>query len=94
MALDSVRVLLASDVVARLIFTEILRNRSAIFKDLLGAVGRAIGGGEESRRQVEAAVSQLKEADLIKERTTPIEDFNSYYVTADGLAAERELHLN
>jgi len=34
-----------------------------------------------------------KDADLIKERTAPIEDFNTYYVTADGLTAERQLRL-
>jgi hypothetical protein len=38
-------------------------------------------------------VSKLKEAELIKERPADIEDFTSYYVTSDGLSAERQLRL-
>ena len=43
------------------------------------------------REQVENAVKVLMDAELIKERSAPIEDFNSYYVTADGLSTAREL---
>ena len=43
------------------------------------------------RKEVEDAVKVLLDADLIKERSAPIEDFNSYYVTADGLNTARML---
>jgi len=45
------------------------------------------------QEQVEAAVQKLKGAKLIEERAASIKDFNTYYVTEDGLNAERELRL-
>jgi hypothetical protein len=92
-ALNSITLLLASDAIVRTVFKEILKNRSAVFRDLLGSVRRLSSNEEDSRLQVENAVTQLKAADLIEERRAPIEDFNSYYVTADGLTAERQLRL-
>ena len=88
----NVAVMLASSSAVRTIFEAILKNRSAIFKDLMAVVGKSTGDDQESRREVEAAVSLLKEADLIKERPAAIEDFSSYYVTANGLAAESDLN--
>ena len=44
-------------------------------------------------KYIEHALQSLKDADLIKEKTAPIEDFNTYYVTAGGLDAERKLRL-
>ena len=84
----TVAVLLASSNTTRVVFAEILKSRSAIFKDLT----KVVGGRSDAREAVETAVSQLKDADLIKERTSAIEDFNAYYVTASGLAAERDLN--
>jgi hypothetical protein len=92
MIVDPVSLLLISDAVAQVIFKEILKNRSADFRELLSALGRD-GDEQEKRRQVEDAVTKLKELDLIKERTAPIKDFNSYYVTSGGLSAERTLKL-
>lgn len=46
---------------------------------------------KDVRVQAEDAVKVLKDAELIKEKTAPIEDFNSYYVTSEGLSAAREL---
>jgi hypothetical protein len=87
-------IVLLSDKVVRDVFKEILRNRSEVFKDLLTSTEKTfdapVGAG---RREIEFAVSKLKEADLIKERTAPIEDFNSYYVTSHGLNAERQLRV-
>jgi hypothetical protein len=84
--------LLLSDKVVQSVFKAILENRSAIFKELLASLGKKPDDPDD-RKQIESAVSQLKDADLIKERTAPIEDFNSYYVTSDGLNAERQLRL-
>jgi|GEM_PF-2776284 len=83
-----------SDDVTLHVFQEILKNRSAVFKDLVGAAARkAIGKPTQDDIQVEAAVSRLKDASLIMERSAPIKDFNSYYVTSAGLNAERQLQL-
>lgn len=43
------------------------------------------------QKKVADAVQQLKTAKLIDERPASIEDFNTYYVTENGLNAEREL---
>jgi len=91
---DVFTTMLLSDKVVQIVFKEILKNRSAIFKELLSSLGRSTRSSEEdNRKQVEVAISRLKEADLIKERRTDIEDFNSYSVTSEGLNAERQLRL-
>jgi hypothetical protein len=93
MALDPVSmVTLFSSAIVKDVFKAILKERSAIFKQLLVTLGKNTENPED-RKQVESAVSKLKEADLIKERPADIEDFNSYYVTSDGLSAERQLRL-
>jgi hypothetical protein len=92
MAIDPVTLVLLSDKVVQTVFKEILKNRSAIFKELFPSLGKSTEDPDD-RKEVESAVSRLKKADLIKERTAEIEDFNSYYVTSDGLSAERQLHL-
>ena len=92
MAIDSATILLLSDKVVQHVFKAILQNRSAIFKELVASLGKSADDPDD-RKQIESAVSRLKQADLIKERAAPIEDFNSYYVTSDGLSAERQLRL-
>jgi hypothetical protein len=49
--------------------------------------------GPAAQEQIEDAVRKLKSANLIEERPAPIKDFSTYYVTANGLNAERELRL-
>jgi hypothetical protein len=75
--------------------------RSVLFKEILDSIDpkseerKYIDPETEEqkklRQQVEDAVRRLMDADLIKERSAAIEDFNSYYVTADGLSTAREL---
>jgi hypothetical protein len=89
---DVATIRLFSDAVVKTVFEAILKNRSAIFKELVASVGKNADDPTD-RKQVEEAVSRLKEADLIRERAASIEDFNSYYVTSGGLGAERELRL-
>jgi hypothetical protein len=45
------------------------------------------------QEKIEDAVQKLKDAKLIDERQAPIRDFSTYYVTANGLNAERDLRL-
>lgn len=47
--------------------------------------------GNVVQKKVEDAVEQLKNAKLIEERPASIKDFSTYYVTENGLNAEREL---
>ena len=83
--------MLLSDNVMQEVFKEIVRNRSAIFKDLMGSVS---GKANVTSDQIEGALAQLQNADLIKTSESSIRDFNSYYPTAEGLAAERRLRLS
>ena len=83
---------LLSDTLVKNVFEAILKNRSAIFKELITATGKKADDPDD-RRVVEDAVARLKDAALIKECPASIEDFNSYYVTSDGLGAERQLRL-
>jgi hypothetical protein len=82
--------LLLSDTVTCAVFQEILKNRSAILKHLrqtVAAQNRVLPS------EIDRAVEGLLDADLVKEHRAEISDFNSYYVTADGLSAERQLRL-
>jgi hypothetical protein len=76
-----------SDRVVLNVFDKILQNRTVLLKDLIGDVD-----GDVTTEQVEGAVKTLEAADLIRERQADISDFNSYYVTAQGLMAGRQLH--
>jgi hypothetical protein len=82
--------MLLSDNVLQAVFKEIVKNRSAIFKDLMGSVS---GRTNVASDQIERALIQLQNADLIKTSESSIKDFNSYYPTAEGPAAERQLRL-
>jgi hypothetical protein len=79
-------ILFANDVV-REVFKTIVEKRSLLFKEILASLDKKDG----KRKELEDAVEALKGAELIKERSSPVQDFNSYYVTADGLTAAREL---
>jgi len=84
--------MLLSDVVVKGVFKTILENRTALFREVIASLGKR-PDDPDARKEVEAAVARLMKADLIKERTAPIEDFKSYSVTSDGLGAERQLRL-
>jgi hypothetical protein len=87
----SLLVTLFSDNVVKHVFKEILKNRTARFKELLESVDTEQDA--KHKDQIESAVKMLMEADLIKEREAPIKDFSTYYVTEYGLTAERQLRL-
>jgi hypothetical protein len=95
MAVDTnVVVMLLSNDVTKFVFREVAKNRSVLFKQLRESLDKTPElQANPDKFQLEAAVKMLKDADLIKERTAPIEDFKTYYVTANGLTAERQLRL-
>lgn len=68
----------------RTVFNKVAQERTIRFKELQNSLG------------IERAVAfdtlkKLKEANLIKEHGAPVEDFTTFYVTAAGISAEREL---
>jgi len=87
-------VVLFSDNLTKLVFKEILKNRTVLFKDIRDSVQKhRQNSALVDEPHIEKAVNLLKNADLIKERPAVIGDFSSYYVTANGLNAERQLRL-
>jgi len=86
MATDPDLSFILSDRVVLNVFDKILQNRTVLLKDLVVDVD-----GNVTTEQVEDAVKTLEAADLIRERQADISDFNSYYVTAQGLMAGRQL---
>jgi len=61
----------------------IARRMRAQLKDL-------IGGPLRRERAIES-INALKSANLIKESPSPVPDLSTYFVTAAGLQADREL---
>ena len=66
------------------VFTQVVSNRSIRFGDLVKSTGF-------DRTVTKQALQELEQANLIAEKNAGIEDFNIYFVTADGLEAEREV---
>jgi hypothetical protein len=95
MASPEVLTLLHSSKIVGLVFEEIAKNRSVMFKEILASLGKKNDLSKEdlSKEKIEEVVHNLMEADLVKERAAPIQDFNTYYITADGLSTERQLRL-
>ncbi len=93
-------VVLLSNQFVKNVFKEVAKNRSMFFKELQESILKTsevqrtgADANSADRQQLEDAVQKLKDADLIKERPSSIEDFNRYSVTANGLMAERQLRL-
>jgi predicted transcriptional regulator len=66
------------------VFDQVIEHRSIRFKELIRRTGL-------TRAETKQALRVLKSASLIDEKGAPIEDFNTYYVTATGLEASREV---
>jgi len=88
MAVDPITLALLAAPVVRLVFERVLKNRSIRFGDLIKQVEQV--DPNVDRRQAKATLDQLQNAHLIKEKGSALEDFNTYYVTADGLEASRK----
>jgi len=87
MSADPALTLLLTSVAARHVFTAVAKSRLISFKDLVRV--RTVAG--EDREQIKKSLEVLKNADLIKEEAAPVKDFSKFYVTANGLRAERQL---
>jgi hypothetical protein len=84
---SSVFAALLQDTAARKVLEAIAREKKLQFKDLSKTVQIEHLTSEDASKALEL----LKTAGLIGEETAPIADFHTYYVTAEGLSAERQL---
>lgn len=75
---------LFEDEQTRRIFDQVVDQRKVQFKSLYQSQGL-------DRVAAREKLSVLKKAHLVEERGAPIEDFSIFYVTADGLEANRKL---
>jgi hypothetical protein len=72
---------------ARKVFETIAHAKKLQAKDLSRVWQAEQISGEDARHTLE----WLKAADLIGEEAAPVADLHTYYVTAQGLAADRQL---
>lgn len=83
--IDPALAVLFSDDAIKDVFKVIAKERSIRLRELRQVL--------EGLPDLRDSLDKLKAADLIKERAAPIDAFNTYYVTANGLTAERQLQL-
>jgi hypothetical protein len=69
--------MLLSDTLTKRVFKEVLKNRTVLFKELLESLNKNKELVNVENPQIEGVVKKLQDANLIKERTTPIKDFNT-----------------
>jgi hypothetical protein len=67
----------------RKVFNQILKNRKVQLKELIET--------GYSRDRVKKALTNLKKYNLIGEHASTFDEFNTYYITADGLQAGRKI---
>jgi hypothetical protein len=91
MSPDDVAYLFAPRSLERQVFAEVLKRRRVIFKDLLQRFSDNDPNTSHLRERIKSALFSLKEADLVDQSTAPLEDFNTWFVTAGGFDAERRI---
>jgi Mn-dependent DtxR family transcriptional regulator len=80
------KILLVNDQ-ARQVFEKIAEKRYVRLKDLRDMLGQ----DPAAITHLNENLNSLKQARLIDEEGASLEDFTTYYVTSDGLSAERQL---
>lgn len=68
------------------VFSRIARERLVSYRDLSDILDRE---NATVRDGLSGLLDQLTEEGLIEEQEAPIHDFNTYYLTVDGRAADR-----
>jgi len=86
MAVDFATLSMLAVPTVRLVFEQVVKNRSIRLGELIERVRPKV-----DRENVEEMLRELKDAELIKEKGSAIEEFNTYYVTANGLEANQEV---
>jgi hypothetical protein len=82
------------DATTRKVFDEIVKRRKVRLKDLTSC----LSDDNSTREDLVRTINELKNAELIEELGAPTrshqsvyEGFKTYYVTSNGLSAERQL---
>ena len=83
--MDLATLSLLSDPIARRIFEHVVKMRSIRFEELAKRVQP-----EVDRQLTKAMLQKLEQAQLISEKGASLDDYTTYYVTADGLEASRK----
>lgn len=91
MSIDLFSLAVLAEPLARVLFEQVAKNRSIRFEQLLKRVHFLYA--TLTREDAKALLQQLKNAQLIGEISSPVEDFNTYYITAEGLAACRKIGI-
>ena len=86
LAFDSTALTLLTNKSVRHIFNWVLENRRARLGELFARASE-----EDKGMQVKDALESLKKAELIEEESSAVESLRTFYPTAKGLDAEREL---
>lgn len=68
----------------RKVFEAVVEKLTIRFKDLVDSL-------DLDENEVAESLGKLEQAKLIEESSAPLRDFKTFYVTADGLSANREL---
>jgi hypothetical protein len=83
---------LATSQIARLVFEYVAKNRTIRFSELFDRIKQV--DPAISKDGAQAALAQLKSVNLVGEKkVSDVEDFNTYYITADGLEASRKVGI-
>lgn len=89
MAVDLSTLSLLQHGVARQLLGQVVRNRRIKFSDLVKSV-QPVGVSSE---QAKVGLKALQEAHLVAAAGPSIDEFKTYYVTADGLEASRVANI-
>ncbi len=87
MALDPNQVLVFKPIDFK-VLDKVANARRIVFKDLWDSVGSE---EKSSKEEVAESVEKLSHAGFIKVAPASFQDFHTYYVTAEGLTAERQM---
>lgn len=83
------------------LFSLISKHKSLRFEEIESKIGDSIPYGRESyefkdvnekKEKIKTSLKELESKGLIKKKTSVIEDFETYYVTAKGLSESRKFY--
>jgi hypothetical protein len=93
MGVDINSLVILNDPTSRLLFEQIVKNRAIRFSDLLTRVEGA-RGVQLDRARAKHSLDRLNDARLITKLNSPVDDFDTFYVTSDGLEASRKAGID
>jgi len=86
MSVDIAQLSVLCEPAVRNVFNEVVKRRTVQLGELV-----RLGRGGATRAGTRQLLDKLKDARLIAEQPSTLDEFSTYYVTADGLEADRKL---